>query len=182
HSRMYGVRSMADLAVTRFYAPQNVYQIMRNIHAFDAALREAFESGAHDQGVYFIQVDAQNRLIPCSPNKLMFSNVVSIRPGRRLLPIGFSTVSKTAGSTKLEAVDKRIEQLEKGKSGQPVLIAAEDAVDLLEMAYANLEFTDDSLDEHNAHAAALEHLSRMSADPKLRGKVWLLTVVDRNVA
>jgi len=48
HSRMYGARSMADLAVTRFYAPQHVYQIMRRIHEFDGALREAFESGAHD--------------------------------------------------------------------------------------------------------------------------------------
>lgn len=51
HSRMYGARAKADLAVTRFYAPLNVYQIMRNIHEFDAALREAFESGAHDKGV-----------------------------------------------------------------------------------------------------------------------------------
>jgi hypothetical protein len=85
---MYGARPKADLAVTRFYAPLHVYQIMRNIHEFDAALREAFESGAHDQGVYFIQRDARNRVIPCSPNKLMFSEVASIRPGRRMLPTG----------------------------------------------------------------------------------------------
>ena len=48
HSRMYGARSTADLAVTRFYAPQHVYQVMKRIHEFDAALREAFESGAHE--------------------------------------------------------------------------------------------------------------------------------------
>ena len=29
HSRMYGARSTADLAVTRFYAPQHVYQVMK---------------------------------------------------------------------------------------------------------------------------------------------------------
>ena len=73
HSRMYGARSTADLAVTRFYAPQHVYQIMRRIHEFDAALREAFESGAHESGVYFIRRDPTNRLIPCSPNELLFS-------------------------------------------------------------------------------------------------------------
>src|SRR5205807_54727 len=38
HSRMYGARSMTDLAVTRFYAPQHIFQIMRKIHEFDAAL------------------------------------------------------------------------------------------------------------------------------------------------
>src|SRR5208337_1728035 len=35
HSRMYGARSSADLAVTRFYAPQHVYQVMKRIHEFD---------------------------------------------------------------------------------------------------------------------------------------------------
>ena len=90
HSRMYGARAQADLAVTRFYAPLHVYQVMRRIHEFDAALRDAFITGAHDRGVYFIQRDAKSQVIPCSPNKLMFSDVVSIRPGRRLLAIGFS--------------------------------------------------------------------------------------------
>src|SRR5207302_8940326 len=102
---------MADLAVTRFYAPQHVYKIMRNIHEFDAALREAFESGAHDRGVYFIQKDALGRVIPCSPNKLMFSDVASIRPGRRMLPIGFQTVAKTNGAKNLMALDQKIEEL-----------------------------------------------------------------------
>ena len=50
HSRMYGARSTADLAVTRFYAPLHVHQLMRRIHEFDGALREAFRSGAHDRG------------------------------------------------------------------------------------------------------------------------------------
>ena len=111
HSRMYGARSTADLAVTRFYAPQHVYQVMKRIHEFDAALREAFESGAHDSGVYFIQKDASNRLIPCSPNKLLFSDVVSIRPGRRLVLSGFQTVYKSRGAKNLEALDARIENL-----------------------------------------------------------------------
>ena len=32
HSRMYGARSSADLAVTRFYAPQHVYQAVSYTH------------------------------------------------------------------------------------------------------------------------------------------------------
>jgi hypothetical protein len=181
HSRMYGVRSMADLAVTRFYAPLHVYQVMRKIHAFDAALREAFESGAHDRGVYFLQKDAQNQLIPCSPNKIMLSDVVSIRPGRRMLPIGFQTVAKTIGAKNLVALDKEIAALV-GNSSEPVLVSTETAVALLEKAYANLEFDEASEDERKAHVAALEHLSRTSAAAEMRGKVWLLTAKDRNVA
>jgi hypothetical protein len=181
HSRMYGVRSMADLAVTRFYAPQHVYQIMRKIHQFDVALREAFESGAHDRGVYFIQKDAQNRLIPCSPNKLMFSEVVSIRPGRRMLPIGFQTVAKTNGAKNLAKLDKRVEQLLGENQQEPVLIPIEEAVNLLELAYANLEFDDAGDDDRKAHIAALEHLSRTCKKADLQGKVWLLAATDRKV-
>ena len=182
HSRMYGARAKADLAVTRFYAPQHVYQIMRKIHEFDAALREAFESGAHDRGVYFIQRDAQNRVIPCSPNKLMFSEVVSIRPGRRLLPTGFQTVAKSVGRKKLQTLDDEISG-KLGKSDEePILIPVEKAMELLELAYANLEFEEAGDDSRKAHLAALEHLSRTSKNVELQNKVWLLTATERNIA
>ena len=181
HSRMYGARSTADLAVTRFYAPQHVYQIMKRIHEFDGALREAFESGAHDSGVYFIQKDPSNRLVPCSPNKLLFSDVVSIRPGRRLVLSGFQTVYKTKGTKNLEALDKRIHELTKA-SDEPVLVDVAEAVELLKLAYDNLEFDESRDDDRQAHIAALEHLSRTCKKSQFKGKVWLLTARDRNVA
>lgn len=181
HSRMYGARSMADLAVTRFYAPQHIFQTMRKIHEFDAALREAFEVGAQERGVYFIQKDSSNRLVPCSPNKLLLSKVVSIRPGRRMLPIGFQTVSKTSGKTNLELLDKRVKELVKSPDGLAI-IPVEQAVELLDLGYSNLEFEDPTDDERKAHIAALEHLSQTSANTRYRGKVSLLAVRDRNVA
>jgi len=181
HSRMYGARSTADLSVTRFYAPQHVYQVMKRIHEFDAALREAFESGAHDGGVYFIQKDASNRLIPCSPNKLLFSDVVSIRPGRRLVMSGFQTVYKSHGAKNLAALDAWIEKLI-GSAKEPVLIDVVDAVGLLKLAYANLEFDDATNDDREAHIAALEHLARTCKKPATKGRVWLLIAKDRDVA
>jgi hypothetical protein len=181
HSRMYGARSTPDLAVTRFYAPLHVYQIMRRIHEFDDALREAFESGAHDRGVYFIQRDASRRLIQCSPNKVLFSDLVSIRPGRRLVLSGFQTVSKSAGAQNLAVLDSQVLQL-LGTSEEPKLIDVEEAVKLLEMAYANLEFPDETTDDdRQAHVVALEHLSRTCHKPNLKGKVWLLAARNRDV-
>jgi Z1 domain len=181
HSRMYGARSTADLAVTRFYAPQHVYQVMKRIHEFDAALREAFESGAHESGVYFIQKDGSNHLIPCSPNKLLFSDVVSIRPGRRLILSGFQTVSKSRGTVNLATLDAQIEKLV-GSSKEPILIDVFDAIALLESAYANLEFDEGTDDDRKAHIAALEHLARTCKKPNLKGKVSLLVARDRDVA
>jgi Z1 domain len=182
HSRMYGARSTADLTVTRFYAPLHVYEVMKRIHEFDGALREAFESGAHDQGVYFIRRDAAKKLIPCSPNKLLFSDVVSIRPARRLVLSGFQTVAKSAGQKNLQTLDARINSLV-GISEEPHLIDVDEAIKLLELAFTNLAFEDGSADDdRQAHLVALEHLSRTCSDEKLQAKVWLLAARDRNVA
>lgn len=181
HSRMYGARSMADLAVTRFYAPLHIFQLMRKIHEFDAALREAFEAGAHERGVYFIQKDAANRLVPCSPNKLLFSKVVSVRPGRRMLPTGFQTISRTSGKKNLELLDRKIEEL-KVSPEEFKIVSVETAIQLLELAYENLKFDDIGDDDQKAHAAALEHLSQTSKNDELKGKVLLLIAKDRNIA
>ena len=180
HSRMYGARSTADLAVTRFYAPQHVYQIMKRIHEFDGALREAFVSGAHDKGIYFIQKDSSRRLIPCSPNKLLFSDVVSIRPDKRLVISGFQTLSKSSGKKLLADLDNKLDAIP-GSDESPTLIDIEQAVELLEMAYANLEFDDVTDDDRKAHIVALEHLSHACKKPDLKGKVWLLTAKGRDV-
>jgi hypothetical protein len=181
HSRMYGARSMADLAVTRFYAPRHVYQVMKSIHELDSALRAAVESGAHDRGVYFIQRAANNRIVPCSPNKLMFSRVVSIRPGHRLLPVGFQTIAKTNGAKNLAEMDKKIDVLTTHAPEKPVLISVDEAVELLELAYSNLEFDDEADDERKAHVAALTHLSLTAVNKKFQGKVWLLPARNRSV-
>ena len=182
HSRMYGARPEADLPVTRFYSPPHIYQIMRKIHEFDSALREAFLSGAHEQGVYFIQRDAADRLVPCSPNKLLFSKLTTIRPGRRVVPVDFQTVSKTAGKKNLDDLDRRIETLCGGNLGTSVEIDVHNAAKLLELCYQNLLFDDPDDEQAKAQIAMLEHFSLQAEPPKGGGKVWLITAIDRNVA
>ena len=93
HSRMYGSRSRPDLAVTRFYTSRDVYDRLYTINGFENALREAFETGAHDRGVVFIQADARQRVRPCAPNKVLLSDVVAVRPNGFLLPAGFQTAT-----------------------------------------------------------------------------------------
>jgi hypothetical protein len=181
HSRMYGARPQEDLCVTRFYAPQHIYQLMKRIHEFDSALREAFLSGDHERGVYFIRRDITDRLMPCSPNKLLFSKITAVRPGRRLLPVGFKTVAVSVGKKNLDQVDQRVMTLVGSLDGE-ALIQLDIAIRLLELVYENLEFEDDQEDESNAHLAVLEHLSKQSKDEKLRNHVFLITASNRDVA
>lgn len=95
HSRMFGYRLLEDLAVTRFYTTSIIYDVMKKIHEFDSALRQAFENGGHDKGVVFIQKDPKNKIIPCSPNKILLSRTTALKPLKRLLPVGFQTGYKT---------------------------------------------------------------------------------------
>ncbi|OHB63329.1 MAG: hypothetical protein A2Y76_02760 [Planctomycetes bacterium RBG_13_60_9] len=180
HSRMYGPRQMDDLPVTRFYAPPHIYQIMRNIHEFDSALREAFLSGAHEKGVYFIRRDAADRLVPCSPNKLLFSKLTTIRPGRRILPIDFQTISKTSGMRLLKELDTRIDLIS-GQTGVPLQIGVHEGVKLLELCYQLLEFDDPKDEQAKAQIAILEHFAQQADSLGGPGKVWLITATNRGI-
>lgn len=108
HSRMYGARPRADVAVTRFYTSRAVYSRLRQIHALESALREAFESGAHDSGVVFIQSDPRGAIIPCAPNKISLSDVVAVRPNEVLLPTDFNITASRALREGVNEVDRLI--------------------------------------------------------------------------
>ncbi|KQZ72690.1 hypothetical protein ASE06_09380 [Sphingopyxis sp. Root214] len=105
HSRMYGARPRDDLAVTRFYTSAGVHKRLSKIHALEVALREAFESGAHDSGVVFIQSDAAAGFVPCAPSKITMSDVVAVRPNGVLLPTGFDTIAATYLTREMKQVD-----------------------------------------------------------------------------
>jgi len=92
HSRMYGTRPIEDLSVTRFHTAVGIYGVMETIHEFDEALRRAFEAGGHEAGVVFLRKDDANRIVPCSPNKILLSSTTTLRAGKRLLPIASKRV------------------------------------------------------------------------------------------
>ena len=182
HSRMYGARPLADLPVTRFYAPKSIYDLMKRIHEFDSALRDAFISGAHDKGVYFIRNDNGGRLIPCSPNKLLFSDLTSIRPGKRLLPFGFQTIAKSYGQKALAKLDTAIDALCGTTDGIETLVPIGKVVEIITASYELLD--DETLlkNDLRVQVAALEHLAKIAKNPAEKGKVHVLAWRGRTLA
>jgi hypothetical protein len=145
HSRMYGNRDRRDLAVTRFYTSRDVYDRLFTINTFENALREAFENGAHERGVVFIQADARRRVRPCAPNKVLLSNVIAVRPNGLYLPTGFQTVS----ATDLKKPQKEIDSLIPPgviDTQKFVEISKEDALEILKLTEKSLEFTSSDFD------------------------------------
>lgn len=117
HARMYGARSMEDMAVTRFYTTRKLYNMMESIHEFDTQLRDAFEKGGHDRGIVFIQQDTSQNIKPCNPNKILLSKVVPLQAHKRFLPVGFQTGYKTHIRKTIKEIDHSIDTL-KRKSQQ----------------------------------------------------------------
>ena len=121
-------------------------------------------------------------MVPCSPNKLLFSKLTTIRPGRRNVPVDFQTVARTAGKKLLDEIDRRVRTLCNGSVGTTVQIETSDAVSVLKLCYELIEFDDPGDEQANAQIAILEHFSQKAELGKSRGRVWLLTAVDRDVA
>lgn len=181
HARMYGNRPRNDLAVTRFYTTVSNYTALRRIHYFDAALRYAFETGAHDRGVAFIHRDVASRIVPCAPNKILVSDIVSLRPGSANLPIGFQTRAPSAIRPIITKLDGAIPPNAVGtKKPQKVTLGTiEEIIGLIERT---LEFEDGYSFDWEACRAAFEYYSRIAAPAAERGNCWILAETGRTLA
>lgn len=182
HSRMFGYRPKEDLAVTRFYTTQGIYNVMKKIHEFDTALRVAFERGMQDNGVVFIQKDAKDHIIPCSPNKIILSSTTTLKPFKRLLPVGFQTGYKTKISKLINELDKEISVLQTQHDPlEPFLIDIDEAKRLIEKISLTYDQEEGEEWDKVAFLSSMEYLSKNTPDEKLLGKVWCIVRKDRNI-
>ena len=184
HSRMFGFRPLQDLTVTRFYTEPLIHIAMRRMHDSDIALREAIEHNP-DSPVIFIQRDAQGRVIPCSPNKILVSNTTTLRPFRRILPVGFQTDYATRVRPIVTGIDQRLTATApEAQFNQPFEIPLELALELLTEIEPTLmmELDEGYNFDWDAARAALSYMSDASSSEQRRGYVWCLVRQNRNVS
>jgi hypothetical protein len=139
HSRMYGNRDRRDLAVTRFYTSRAVYDRLYTINTLEGSLRNAFETGAHDAGVVFIQSDAARGVRPCAPNKVLLSDVVAVSPNDMLLPSDFQTKGGTAMAKIQDELDRLIRP-EWRDTGNFVSVDRKTAIAIIDAVAKSMEF------------------------------------------
>ncbi len=183
HSRMYGFRPKKDLAVTRFYTEPGIYAAMKGMHECDSALRSSFENADGDQSVIFIRKDDSGLIRACSPNKILISKVTTLRPYRRILPVGFQTDYPTYLKPVISLIDKKL--IELGYlNEEPFLIDIDAAIYLVRVIEKTLksEIEEGYNFDWDAAVAMLTYLSRLPNDPTYFGKVWCLIRTDRNLS
>ena len=183
HSRMYGYRR-SELAVTRFYTSPHIRAAMQQMEEFDASLRSAIEAGG-DRAVQFIRSAANGSVIPCSPNKILVATTQSLRPFRRIVPVGFQSGYKTGENgigTQIDELDALVQQYGGFNSERPTPIPLAVALEFLNCIEPTLFFEDEDAPEFNwdSARAALCHLAQQHPNPAERDQVLLWAARDRN--
>lgn len=183
HSRMYGARPIEDLAVTRFYTTRDIYEVMKRIHDFDTALRDTFEKGGNNNGVYFIRKDITGKLRPCSPNKLLLSSIATLCPYRRQLPIGFQTKYKTHIESTIHEIDEKINQwFTDDNKDNPISIDISQAIEVVNLIKKTLELNKMYPFNWKTFISSIEHLSLNSKNEDMQGKVFIIVREGRNLS
>ena len=189
HSRMYGARSKSDIAVTRLYTSNRIYRALNAMHEFDAALREAFERGIHNQddGVIFIESDTSGTIRPCAPSKVLITSTETIRPLRRFLPVGFQTKARTSIQKIIDRIDSIVNQASKNNSAKPFIIDVETAIEIINLIESTFEYDQrwNNLGyewNKGAFIAIIRRLVDGVRDPELQRKLYCYTPTGRKVS
>ncbi|MDE2892364.1 MAG: hypothetical protein OXN86_07695 [Chloroflexota bacterium] len=183
HSRMFGFRPIQDLAVTRFYTARAIYDAMSRMHESDIALRDEIQRNA-ESPVVFIQRDPAGKVVPCSPNKILISSTTTLKPNKRLLPVGFQTDYAVRTKPAVAQIDALVDEVFGADLEEPVEVPLSLAVDILGLIAPTIRMEEDRGYEFDwdGATAALEYLSNTARGQHNRGKVLLLVRKDRNLS
>ncbi|MEN0644634.1 Z1 domain-containing protein [Alkalicoccobacillus gibsonii] len=186
HSRMYGARPLADVALTRFYTTNRIYSVMERMHEFDKELRQAFETGANGGEVTFIRKDLNNNIIPCNPNKILLSSIHTLKAGKRLLPIGFQTLPKSQLKPKMNKIDAYVKNMRENalrvdtEDRRSFLVHKKNVEHLLQQIAETYVMHENYEWDLEQHMAMLNYLTEEN-EPEDRGKVWIVLRENRNI-
>jgi len=176
HARIFGARSLEDMAVTRLYTTNRIYESMRRMHDSDQALRNIFEEGESDKKVAFIQKTIDGKIIPCSPNKLLISNTVTLKPNGTLTVYGFQTLAKSNINRIVTNITEILSKLSSYNFETPFLIPFGIAQDIIEKIYDTFE-SDIKLGgcTRSEFKSAIEYASNQCEDSSLKGKLYVFS-------
>lgn len=187
HSRMYGARSMDDMAVTRFYTSANIYRSMRTMHEFDSLLRQAFERGVDNDKVIFIERDRSGNIIPCAPNKILITSTETIKPHKRFLPIGFQTKPRSSISNTVQKIEEILNQTSNGDTTQPFTISLNQAEQIIELIDSTYDYSGrwDNVDyewDKDTFLSIMRRFNSTVRNSALKDRVHCLVRIDRNIS
>jgi len=178
HMRIMGYRNKDDLVFTRLYTGAKTRDSLVKIHKFDESLRARLEL---DPGAPIVCVtkDKDGVVIPCSPNKMMLSELSTYKSHSRELPVGFDLANNDELKPAVSEVDDMLLNHPNASKDNtvPFLVDLEFAIKALKTIEPTLKFAKDAeLFVWDHTREALSMMTQKSKDPEQNGKVWVLVL------
>lgn len=104
HARMYGARSKEDMSVMRFHTTPHIYKTLVRMNELDEQLRQWFIEGKDKSEPNAVFIGYDKNIKPCASTKIKVSNALLLKPQKRILPVGFWTLGKTAIKKTMEQI------------------------------------------------------------------------------
>lgn len=184
HARMYGARSMEDMAVMRLHTTPLIYKILVRMNELDEQLRQWFIEGKDKLESNAVFVGYDKNIKPCSSTKIKVSNALMLKPQKRILPVGFWTGGKTATKKAMEQIDNLITtspNYNKQDGDGLFEIDKETVVEIINLiettyVYDDKFYNKDRKNDIKELLCALEYCT-----DKSNGKIWALHRTNRNM-
>ena len=166
HSRMFGYRKTL-LPVTRFYTTERIHSNMEKITEIDEMLRSDISKGKQGEGVYFITNQKQDGkygkggIKPCSPDKIKASDIILLKSHHRILPVGFTPLSKTNYISINRKIEKILQTAEKINK-TTCKVSLDQAIELINHVYSTFKKDVDSVKfiEKSEFETAMNYFSK----------------------
>ena len=185
HARFYGARNLKDMAVTRLFTTETIYQALAKMHNLDNQLRAWFINGCDnaDPKVTFVGYD--NNITPCAPSKIKPSKAIAITEQKYFAPKGMWTGSASEISQTVDEIDQLITSAP-GYSNKDVdgffEMEADLAMTILHKIHSIYRYNEDKdnladKDDMLEQISALHYCAQHSG-----GKIWALHSTGRNMS
>jgi len=115
HARMYGARDKEDMACTRFFTTEEIYDVLKTINEFDDYLYEYLKGhrgSLQTDDFTSIVIGYDKRLKPSAQNKYTPANTKVLKPKQRILPVAFQTGEAAEIAKTIKKIDEMVASTE----------------------------------------------------------------------
>lgn len=188
HARMYGARDKEDMACTRFFTTEDIYDVLATINRFDDYIYEylkAHRGSVQTDEFTHILIGYDKRIAPTAQAKYTPSNTKVVKPHQRSYPVGFQTVEPAECTPIMAKIDAIIaEAVKENKPDEQgfFLISYDKVSKILKLIADTYTYAEEyhNLDRKWDPYEMLIPLNHLTYNTD--GMVWMKVVTDRELS
>lgn len=111
HARMYGARDKEDMACTRFFTTEAIYDVLKTINSIDSMMYDylkAHRTSVQSDEFTSMVIGYDSRIKASAQNKYTPANTKVIKGHQRILPVGFQTGKANEIEGTINAIDELV--------------------------------------------------------------------------